>query len=85
MSAAYFLGFGVYAGVLYLGSQVNPRDMVHGHWSDPYFQAITILAFLCCLVMPLRLPISWLGRIALSVPNLLILTLFFWRWYSVTA
>ena len=85
VAIAYFLGLVVYCGVLYLGSEVNPHDTVHGHWSDPYFQVLTALAFLCCLVMPLRLPIPWLGRVAVSLLSLLVLTSAFWRWYIVTA
>ena len=81
----YSVGLLLYGGSLYTGARLNPRDMVHGSWSDPYLQAATCVGFLACLSLPFRLPVSWLGRFGLAIPNLCILFAAFWLWYSATA
>lgn len=81
----YLVGFMVYCGSLYIGAQLNPRDMVGGSWSDPYLRAATCLGFLLCVALPFRLRIPWVGRIAVAAANIVILAVPFWLWFSATA
>jgi len=81
----YAVGLPLYIGSLYIGSKLNPRDMVGGSWTDPYFQVSSWVGFFCCVIAPFRLnrPLALCSTLfALTLAGLLAA---WWIWYVSTA
>ena len=75
----------VYSASLYVGSRLNPRDMWHGSWTDPYLQSASGASFLCCLVAPWVVHGSLLHRFSFFCVGLIPVFAAFWLWYVTCA
>ena len=75
----------VYCVSLYIGSRLNPRDMCHGSWSDPYLQSSSGASFLCCLVAPWFIRGSLPHRFGFFCVGLVPVFAAFWWWYVTCA
>jgi len=81
----YTIGFLLLTGALTSGIYLNPRDEVGHTWTDPYFQGLSILGFLSCLVGPLFSRVRATTRTAFFGLGLLLTIIPFWNWYAATA